>query len=100
MGPLRNANATRLLASAAKSRSNVIFRLGFGVSQTRNHTQTNGRDANRQCSQQEGPARTPQAAACLPRTLAPETSTYQPTNRILKSLRKADYACIGSVFRC
>ena len=42
MGPLRNANATRLLASAANSESNVIFRLGIGVSQTRNHTQTNG----------------------------------------------------------
>src|ERR1035441_8911034 len=51
MGPLRNANATRLWASAANSGSNVIFRLGIGVSQTRNHTQTNGRQANRQCSQ-------------------------------------------------
>ena len=30
-----------LLASAANSGSNVIFRLGIGVSQTRNHTQTN-----------------------------------------------------------
>jgi hypothetical protein len=36
-----NANATRLLASAANSGSNVIFRLGIGVSQTRDHTQTN-----------------------------------------------------------
>lgn len=30
-----------LLASSANSGSNVIFRLGIGVSQTRNHTQTN-----------------------------------------------------------
>jgi hypothetical protein len=29
-----------LLASDANSGSNVIFRLGIGVSQTRNHTQT------------------------------------------------------------
>ncbi len=57
MGPLRNANATRLLASAANSGSNLIFRLGIGVSQTRNHTQTNGKDANRQRSQEERPAR-------------------------------------------
>src|SRR5271170_2109990 len=35
IGPLRNANATMLLASAANSGSNVIFRLGIGVSQTR-----------------------------------------------------------------
>jgi hypothetical protein len=34
-------HATMLLASAANSGSNVIFRLGIGVSQTRNHTQTN-----------------------------------------------------------
>src|SRR5260370_29648733 len=51
MGPLRNANATRLLASPAISGSNVIFRFGIGISQTRNHTQTSGRDANRRCSQ-------------------------------------------------
>ncbi len=42
MGPFRNANATMLLASAANSGSNVILRLGIGVSQTRNHTHTNG----------------------------------------------------------
>src|SRR5260370_28180106 len=46
MGPLRNANATMLLASAVNSGSNVIFRLGIGVSQTRDHTYTNGEDAN------------------------------------------------------
>lgn len=34
MGPLRNANATRLLASAASSGSNVMFRSGIAVSQT------------------------------------------------------------------
>jgi hypothetical protein len=36
MGPLRNANATMLLASAANCGSNVIFRLGIGVFHTRN----------------------------------------------------------------
>src|ERR1700678_1662912 len=56
MGPLRNANATMLLASVANSGSNVIFSLGIGFSQTRNHTQTTGKDANRLRSQEEGPA--------------------------------------------
>lgn len=34
MDPLRTANATRLLASAANSASNVTFRPGIAVSQT------------------------------------------------------------------
>src|SRR5579859_3426923 len=50
MGPLRNANATTLLASAANSGSKVILRLGIGASQTRNHTHTNGWDAFRSLS--------------------------------------------------
>jgi len=86
MGPLRNANATRLLASTASFESKVIPRFAIGSSQTGNHTP----DSERQRFKRA------RVIPSLLRILI-KASTYRPATDLGDLLHKNPRTCIGFI---